>query len=471
VYANTWYHVVGVFDRAGDKGYVYVDGVKEGEASMTTDPYSNDATTKIGCRSSTSDYAFNGLIDDVMLFDRTLSGDEIQTLFNFGNLSYDAAGNLTQDQRGYEYKYDYENRIVKITKGTQTKAEFAYDALGRRIKKYDSVSAETTLYYYNKDWQVTCEYDDSNNLQRYFVYGNYIDEVLLMNDGANKYYYVHDHLYSPVALINTNGTVVERYEYDAYGNVKILDANYEPRETSEYNNPYYFTGRELDFLDSGSLKIMYYRNRFYDTYTGRWLTHDPLGITPNANWSNRFGITGQYKEGFNLYDYLKSNPLIWTDPTGLAPGDPEFDINLVWSYIKPFIPDGSGTCSIVKLDAVIHDLKDSWTTGFCPPGTGVLVGILQALGLMDNLIKSQLPYTKKKDCESPCMCDFEKSYKGNADVDIPNLSVTGYWGIGLCLPGFTWEPDGCHFWACKFHFDIKFTLMFNIKSGQCCASL
>jgi len=122
--------------------------------NLTTDAYSNDAITKIGCRISTSDSAFNGLIDDVMVFNRTLSGDEIQTLFNFGNLSYDAAGNLTQDQRGYEYEYDYENRIVKITKGTQTKAEFAYDALGRRIRKIDSAASETTLYYHNYNWQV-----------------------------------------------------------------------------------------------------------------------------------------------------------------------------------------------------------------------------------------------------------------------------------------------------------------------------
>ncbi len=48
------------------------------------------------------------------------------------NLTYDAAGSLTKDRQGYEYEYDYENRNVKITKAGQTKAEFAYDALGRK---------------------------------------------------------------------------------------------------------------------------------------------------------------------------------------------------------------------------------------------------------------------------------------------------------------------------------------------------
>ena len=70
----------------------------------------------------------------------------------------DVAGNLTVDPNGSQYTYDYENRIVKIEdSGDATVAEFAYDALGRRIKKVDSKanggSGETTYYYYNDQWQ------------------------------------------------------------------------------------------------------------------------------------------------------------------------------------------------------------------------------------------------------------------------------------------------------------------------------
>jgi len=322
VYANTWYHVVGVFDRDGDKGYVYVDGVKEGEASMTTDPYSNDAVTKIGCRSSTSDYAFNGLIDDVMVFDRTLSGDEIQTLFNFGNLSYDAAGNLTQDQRGYDYEYDYENRIVKITKDGNDIAEFAYDALGRRVEKKDLIDPNNTRrYYHNYKWQVLTEYNGSGVFKQWYAYGNYIDEVLMMGttaSPASARFYIHDHLYSPAVLTNWTGSILERYEYDAYGNPTIWNADFTAeRESSNYANPYLFTGRRVDILDSGSLKIQYNRNRYYDYYTGRWLTHDPLGITPNPQKPNEFGIIGQYKDWLSLYEYVSSKPVMASDPLGL----------------------------------------------------------------------------------------------------------------------------------------------------------
>jgi len=139
-------------------------------------------------------------------------------------------------------------------------------------------------------------------LQRKFIYGNYIDEVLLMIAGENDYYYAHDHLYSPAALIDSSGTVLERYEYDAYGSCSILEPNFapDPDGKSDYENPYLFTGRRLDILDSGSLKIQYNRNRYYDYYTGRWLSHDPSG----------------YVDGMNLYEYVRGNPTKSLDAYG-----------------------------------------------------------------------------------------------------------------------------------------------------------
>jgi RHS repeat-associated protein len=80
---------------------------------------------------------------------------------------------------------------------------------------------------------------------------------------------------------------------------------------------YLFTGRELDILDYGSLKIQYNRNRYYDSYTGRWTTQDPLGITPNQWKANRFAPVDQYEYGLNLYEYVGSNPVLYGDPLGL----------------------------------------------------------------------------------------------------------------------------------------------------------
>ncbi|MHC4621940.1 MAG: RHS repeat-associated core domain-containing protein, partial [Planctomycetota bacterium] len=109
-------------------------------------------------------------------------------------------------------------------------------------------------------------------------------------------------------------------EYDAYGDCHVLEPNYadDLDGKSDYANPYLFTGRRVDILDEGSLKIQYNRNRYYDYYTGRWTTHDPLGINPGGGHLNPFSIGAQYDEAVNLYSYVRKNPLRSCDPYGLA---------------------------------------------------------------------------------------------------------------------------------------------------------
>ena len=118
---------------------------------------------------------------------------------------------------------------------------------------------------------------------------------------AEDYYYAHNHLYSPVALMEAYGEIVERYEYDAYGKMTRYDPDFTAWSGSEAGNPYYFTGRRLDVLDDGNFIIQYSRNRYYDYKTGRWLNQDPIG----------------YQDGPNLYAYVNSNPVNRVDPRGL----------------------------------------------------------------------------------------------------------------------------------------------------------
>ncbi len=67
-------------------------------------------------------------------------------------LSFGFVTNFAKDIAIYTYHYDYENRLTKIKKSNDTVdvAEFYYDALGRRVKKTDSItSANTRRYYYD----------------------------------------------------------------------------------------------------------------------------------------------------------------------------------------------------------------------------------------------------------------------------------------------------------------------------------
>jgi RHS repeat-associated protein len=179
------------------------------------------------------------------------------------------------------------------------------------------------LYFYNDKWQVLTETDASETMKAWYAYGNYIDEVLLMAPipfAMLTRCYVHDHLYSPAALTTANGTVQERYEYDAYGRPYVLEPNFadDPDGASDYSNPYYFTGRRVDFLDSGNLTLQHNRHRYYDYDTGRWTTHDPRGIDPGVESGYRVSVLGQYTDGLDLYEYVSSNPLASSDAYGKA---------------------------------------------------------------------------------------------------------------------------------------------------------
>jgi len=217
-------------DRLTDAEYLVDNGTPDREDSFAMDSLGN----KTGSQ-TLSDDTVNFTVD---------SSTNRYTAIGGHSISHDDAGNLTVDKDGYKYSYDYENRVVKIEKpdglgGWDDVAEMAYDALGRRIRVIDSAASVTTVYYYNSEWQCLAEYNGAGALQRYFVYGNYIDEPLVMHrqsDGED-YYYGHDHLYSTVVLLDDGGGVVERCEYDAYGTAHIMDASYNSRTVSSFGNP------------------------------------------------------------------------------------------------------------------------------------------------------------------------------------------------------------------------------------------
>ena len=176
-------------------------------------------------------------------------------------------------------------------------ASYKYDYLGRRVSK--TVGADTTKYCYSGA-QVIAEYDGSDNLLRKFVYGSGIDEPICMIDVADNnavYYYHFDGLGSVAALSDSSANIVEKYSYDVFGEPVIRDANDQILTTSDYNNPYMFTGREYD-SETGDY---YYRARYYKPEIGRFLQPDPTG----------------YDDGTNMYTYVHNNPVINLDPYGL----------------------------------------------------------------------------------------------------------------------------------------------------------
>lgn len=110
-------------------------------------------------------------------------------------------------------------------------------------------------------------------------------------------HYDSNQQYSITAVSDGGGSVVERYAYSAYGQVTIADVFGSHISDSGISNRYTYTGREWDEV----LLLYHYRARMYDAMAGRFLSRDPIGYESESN---------------GLYQYVRSNPLKYTDPDG-----------------------------------------------------------------------------------------------------------------------------------------------------------
>ena len=201
--------------------------------------------------------------------DTVYSSNEVNeyTAIGGSSVSHDDAGNFTADHRGYTYGYDYENRLTAIMKdsGSTTVATFAYDALGRRVESTGNTYGTYKFYY--DGWRVLREERSDTPFAPEYACGNYLDEACVMflklGEVDYPFYFVHDHLYSPAAWLNTAGDIGERFEYTAYGERISLDSGFNPLATTSFFS-ISFTGQRQDDLDGGNLSLMYYKNRYYD---------------------------------------------------------------------------------------------------------------------------------------------------------------------------------------------------------------
>ena len=78
-----WYHVVGTYDSSIGKGCLYINGVKVGEKTVSGTIKTNNARLFIGSRGIGDKPAayFNGTIDEVRIYNRALSAEEIKRLY------------------------------------------------------------------------------------------------------------------------------------------------------------------------------------------------------------------------------------------------------------------------------------------------------------------------------------------------------------------------------------------------------
>jgi YD repeat-containing protein len=149
---------------------------------------------------------------------------------------------LTRDETGRQFVYDAWNRLVEVKDAAgATLKSYAYDGLDRRVQEI--ANGVTTDLYYSAAWQVLEERVGGQTTVQYVWSPVYVDALVLRDrdsdaDGTleERLWVVQDANWNVTALIDNTGAVVERYVYDPFGSVTVLDGEWNERSTgSEYD--------------------------------------------------------------------------------------------------------------------------------------------------------------------------------------------------------------------------------------------
>ena len=234
---------------------------------------------------------------------------------------------------------------------------YTYDSNGLRASK--TVNGVTSKYFY-VNGQLHYE-ERSDGTKLYFFYDS--TGALTSIEYNNTNYYPATNLKGDVvAIYNSSGVCVARYEYDAWGNIiDVVDnsgVNIAGINPIRYRGYYYDTETELYYLQS----------RYYNAEVGRFLNADG------------YLTTGQGVLSYNMFAYCQNNPVMFSDPSGTLcglcmctgvnpcpscmPALPKFsNIDFLFGNVtiptQPYIAPKSSTNNIADSISTAYDTMDT----------------------------------------------------------------------------------------------------------------
>jgi RHS repeat-associated protein len=255
---------------------------------------------------------------------------------------YSRAGNMTAVPQPFHPTapftaiYDAWQRLVRLveTLTSKTISEYEYDGANRRIIQKSfarGIPTDTRHLYYTKPsaWQAIEErlgiIPDSTAPDRQFIWGlRYIDDCILRDrdtddDGTldERLYVLQDAHWNVTAMINLSGIVQERLAYTAYGKPLVLAADWAP-QADQFSWETQYAGYRIE----SSTGLFHVRNRVFHIELGAWLQRDPLGQAA----------------GINVYEYAKSAPLVYLDPSGTFLAETGIAWWLIFAPLAPLAP-------------------------------------------------------------------------------------------------------------------------------------
>ena len=207
---------------------------------------------------------------------------------------YDNLGNptkylVTKDTVSNNVRWS-ETRQLSYYGGTS----FSYDVRGKRLQK------GTKNYSYDSEGRLLKQGEELE-----FLYDD--KGVVGFVNAEGTYFYRKDILGNITGILDSDGKIVVRYKYDAWGNHVVLNPDGSENESSTFIgniNPFRYRGYYYD-VETG---LYYLKTRYYDPETGRFITIDDVSyLAPDTI------------NGLNLYAYCGNNPIKYIDSFGCLP--------------------------------------------------------------------------------------------------------------------------------------------------------
>lgn len=204
-------------------------------------------------------------------------------------VTYDDAGNVTDDSKftGMRYSYDANSRQnAVLTIGGAVASSAVYDGIGHRVQT--RAGSEVRNYVYDAFGRLVAEYANSSQV------------------GGGLKYVFSDLQGSTRVVTDQNGQPLERRDYTPFGDAVGTGVG-QRTSTQKYGENVgprlRYAGLEGDV--SGLDHAMWRR---YDRSSGRW-----VGVDPDND-----SLSPDNPQTFNRYAYVGNDPVNFVDPTGLS---------------------------------------------------------------------------------------------------------------------------------------------------------
>ena len=305
--------------------YKRLETVKEASGRLTTftyDAFGNRRLETIACPANYTPNTGEKACGTYR-YAYTAQSNRLETIYlnetEIESFLYNDSGRITRRTKNTDQvtRYDYDDRglLTLVTHADLTTTSFTYDGLG--VRKSKTINGTDTTYYATANLfgfsRVLMEVNPTSSLTpvHTYAYGGH-SQVIAESTSENNYLLHEGTVGSVSHTFDEAGQLTGQYDYDPFG-----------KPLNPTPNRFGYTGEQYD-SETG---LLYLRARYYDPSLGRFISADPF-------WGRLEDPVSQ-----NRFIYVHNNPLLYTDPSGLA----TVDVTAVWI-------DGAGASKSLRFD-------------------------------------------------------------------------------------------------------------------------